>query len=304
MQTTLLVLAAGMGSRYGGLKQIEPVGPNGEVILEYSVHDAIRAGFTRVVFVIRRDIEDAFRKSIGSRFDRTIPVEYAFQDLEDLPAGQSIPTGREKPWGTGHAILAARNHVNGAFAVINADDFYGPAAYALLGTHLASARDTDRADYAMVSYRLNNTLSDHGSVSRGICECDRNGFLTRVEECVAIVRDGENARYTGNDGSENRLPGELRVSMNFWGFTPSIFVHLESEFRRFLSKQGKALNSEFYIPTVVGDLVERGAARVAVLDSPDAWFGITHPQDKAQAILKIRGLIAAGHYPESLSAVP
>ena len=300
MQTTLLVLAAGIGSRYGGLKQIDPVGPNGEVIIDYSIHDAIRAGFSKVVFVIRKDIEEEFRKSIGSRFEGVIPVEYAFQDLGDLPVGYSIPRGRVKPWGTGHAILAARHLINESFAVINADDFYGRAGYDLIGKHLAAAGDADYADYAMVAYVLRNTLSEHGSVSRGICECDRDGFVTRVEERVAIFGDGRDARFVADDGSEVRVSGDKLVSLNFWGFTPSIFDHLESEFRVFLSELGGELKSEFFIPTVVGTLVEQGVAEVSMLDSPDAWFGITHSQDKVLASENIRRLIDAGDYPEKL----
>ena len=300
MQITLLVLAAGIGSRYGGLKQIDPVGPNGEVIIDYSIHDAIRAGFSKVVFVIRKDIEEEFRKSIGIRFEGVIPIEYAFQDIGDLPAGYSTPRGRVKPWGTGHAILAARHLINENFAVINADDFYGRVGYDLIGKHLAAAGDADYADYAMVAYVLRNTLSEHGSVSRGICECDRDGFVTRVEERVAIFGDGRDARFVADDGSEVRLSGDRLVSLNFWGFTPSIFDHLESEFRVFLSELGGELKSEFFIPTVVGTLVERGVARVTMLDSADAWFGITHPQDKALASENIRRLIDAGDYPEKL----
>jgi hypothetical protein len=300
MQITLLVLAAGIGSRYGGLKQIDPVGPNGEVIIDYSIHDAVRAGFSKVVFVIRKDIEDEFRKLIGSRFEGVIAVEYAFQDIGDLPAGYSIPKGRVKPWGTGHAILAARHLINEPFAVINADDFYGRAGYDLIGKHLAPAGDADYSDYAMVGYVLRNTLSGHGSVSRGICECDRDGFVTRVEERVAIFRDGRDARFIADDGSEVRISGDKHVSLNFWGFTPSIFDHLESEFRGFLSQHGAELKSEFFIPTVVGTLVEQGVARVTMLDSPDTWFGITHPQDKALAVENIRRLIDAGDYPEKL----
>ena len=300
MQTTLLVLAAGIGSRYGGLKQIDPVGPNGEIIIDYSIHDAIRAGFGRVVFVIRKDIEEEFRTSIGSRFEGVIPVEYAFQDIADLPVGFSVPEGRVKPWGTGHAILAARHLINEAFAVINADDFYGRAGYDLLGKHLASAHDADYADCAMVAYVLRNTLSEHGGVSRGICECDRDGFVTQVVERVAIFRDGENARFVADDGSETRVSGDKLVSLNFWGFTPSIFDHLESEFRVFLSELVCELKSEFFIPTVVGTLVERGVARVTMLQSPDTWFGITHPQDKALVAENIRRLIDAGDYPEKL----
>lgn len=300
MQATLLVLAAGMGSRYGGLKQIDPVGPHGEIIIDYSIHDAIRAGFGKVVFVIREDIEHEFKASIGSRYDDIIPVEYAFQDLADLPTGFSVPKGRTKPWGTGQAILASRHLVNDNFAVINADDFYGRSGYEMLAKHLASASDADYADYAMVGYVLKNTLSEHGSVSRGICECNPEGLVSRVVERTAIFRDGENARFAADDGSETRISGDTLVSMNFWGFTPSIFDHLESGFRNFLAERGGELKSEFLIPTVVGTLVEQGLAKVTMLGNPDAWFGITYPEDKALAIENVHRLIDDGAYPEKL----
>jgi len=300
MQPALLVLAAGIGSRYGGLKQIDPVGPNGETIIDYSIHDAIQAGFGKVVFVIRKDIEDEFRQSIGNRFERGIPVEYAFQNLADLPATYSVPEDRIKPWGTGHAILAARGLIDEPFAVINADDFYGRAGYHLLSKHLGSANDGDHADYAMVGYVLRNTLSGHGSVSRGICECDQDGFVNQVVERVSIFPDGDNARFVADDGSETGIRGDKLVSLNFWGFTPSVFDHLESAFTRFLSKHGDELKSEFFIPTVVGTLVEKGIARVTMLESPDQWFGVTYPQDKTLVAENIRKLVDAGYYPEKL----
>ncbi len=302
MQATLLVLAAGMGSRYGGLKQIDPVGPNGEIIIDYSIHDAIRAGFGKVVFVIRKDIEEAFRTSIGNRFEGVIPVEYAIQDLADLPAGFSVPEGRIKPWGTGHAILTARDLIDEPFAVINADDFYGRAGYRLVSEHLSSASDGDYADYAMVSYVLRKTLSGHGGVSRGICECDQDGFVNQVVERVAIFPDGNNARFVADDGSETGICGDKLVSLNFWGFTPSIFDHLEAEFMDFLSQHGDELKSEFFIPTVVGTLIEKGVARVTILESPDQWFGVTYPRDKTLVAENIRKLVDAGHYPERLQA--
>jgi NDP-sugar pyrophosphorylase family protein len=300
MQTTLLVLAAGMGSRYGGLKQIDPVGPNGETIIDYSIHDAIRAGFSKVVFVIRKDIEDEFRQSIGSRFEGVIPVEYAFQDLADLPVGFSVPGSRVKPWGTGHAIMAARDLINEPFAAINADDFYGRTAYQLLRTHLNSATDADCADYAMVGFVLGKTLSDNGSVSRGVCECDKDGFVSRLVERTRIFRDGDDARIVEDDGSETRVAGGSLVSMNFWGFTPSIFDHLDSEFRVFLSEHGTEPKSEFLIPTVTGTLVTRGQARLTMLESPDPWFGITYQEDKPVVTENIRKLVDAGVYPERL----
>ena len=300
MQPSLLVLAAGSGSRYGGLKQIDPVGPNGEIIIDYSIYDAVRAGFGKVVFVIREDIVNEFKQSIGNRFAGVVPVEYVFQDLTDLPSGYSVPEGRCKPWGTGHAILAARDVIDEPFAVINADDFYGRAGYHLLFRHLSTANDGDCDDYAMVGYTLRKTLSDFGGVSRGICECDREGFVSRVVERTAIFREADDARYVENDGSETPLSGDSRVSMNFWGFTPSIFDHLASAFRAFVSERGTDLISEFFIPSVVGNLVNRGVAKVTMLENSDAWFGVTYREDKATVTDNIRKLVKAERYPEKL----
>lgn len=300
MQATLLVLAAGAGSRYGGLKQIDPVGPNGEIILDYSIHDAVQAGFGKVVFVIRRDIEDEFRKSIGDHFSDRVQVDYVFQELDDLPGGYLIPDGREKPWGTGHAILAARDVIDGPFAVINADDFYGRTGYRLLSEHLANAVDGDYTDYAMVGYRLRKTLSDFGSVSRGICECNEEGFLSQVVEQTSIFRDGDDAHIVENDGTRNVVSGDSLTSMNFWGFTSSIFSHLTSAFREFLFEQGNEMQSEFLIPTVVGDLVDRGIARVTMLKNSDEWFGVTYQEDKPLVVNKIQKLIDTGRYPDKL----
>jgi UTP-glucose-1-phosphate uridylyltransferase len=297
MQPTLLVLAAGIGSRYGGLKQIDPVGPNGEIIIDFSIHDAICAGFGKVVFVIRRDIETEFRASIGDRYSGSIPVEYAFQDIADLPEGFTVPEDRQKPWGTGHAILAARDLIREPFAVINADDFYGQAAYRLISRHLATARDDSIGDYAMVAYVLRNTLSDHGTVSRAVCECDRDGFVTGLVERTSIYRDGENAYFMEVDGTRTSLCGDRPVSLNFWGFTPSIFEHLELEFIDFLKKNGGEMSSEFFIPTVVGNLVDRQVAKVTLLESPDRWLGITYPEDKSIVSEGIKTLVDAGCYP-------
>jgi hypothetical protein len=300
MQPTLLVLAAGTGSRYGGLKQIDPVGPNGEIILDYSIYDAVRAGFAKVVFVIRKDIESEFKQSTGSRFASEVPVEYVYQELADLPSGYSVPEGRVKPWGTGHAILAARDVIDEPFAVINADDFYGRAGYHLLFEYLSTAHGGNYADYAMVGYKLRNTLSDFGSVSRGICECDRKGFVTRVVERTTIFRDGDDARIVEDDGSETTVSGDTLVSMNFWGGTPSIFDHLAPAFRGFMSEKGSDLSSEFFIPSVVGDLVDRGVAKVTMLKNTGAWFGVTYREDKAMVTNNIRKLVDAGRYPEKL----
>jgi len=300
MQPTLLVLAAGAGSRYGGLKQIDPVGPNGEIILDYSIYDAVQAGFGRVVFVIRKDIEEEFKKTIGSQFADRVPVEYVFQELTDLPSGYSVPEDREKPWGTGHAILAARNVVDRPFAVINADDFYGRTGYRLLFDHLSTAIDSDYADYAMVGYKLRKTLSEFGGVSRGICKCNREGFVTQVVEQTSIFPEGDDARIVGFDDSSKIVSGDSLTSMNFWGFTPSVFDHLTSAFREFLSEQGKDTKSEFLIPTVVGNLVDQGTAKLTMLENFDDWFGVTHREDKPMVSRKIENLVDAGRYPGKL----
>jgi len=300
MQPTLLVLAAGIGSRYGGLKQIDPVGPSGEIILDYSIYDAVRAGFGKVVFVIRKDIECEFKQTIGNRFAGVVSVEYVFQELADLPGGYSVPRGRVKPWGTGQAILAARDVIDVPFAVINADDFYGRAGYHLVYKYLNTASDGEYADYVMVGYALRNTLSDFGSVARGICECDNEGYVTRVAEKTTIFRDGDAARVVEDDGSETIVSGDSLVSMNFWGVTPSIFDHLAAAFRDFMSNQGSETNSEFFIPSVVGELVERGVAKVTMLENSDAWFGVTYREDKAMVTENIQKMVDARLYPRKL----
>jgi UTP-glucose-1-phosphate uridylyltransferase len=293
---TLLVLAAGMGSRYGGLKQIDPVGPNGETIIDYSIFDAMRAGFGKLVFVIRKDIEQQFREIVGVRFEKRIAVEYVFQELEKLPAGFSVPAGRAKPWGTTHAILMAENVVKEPFAAINADDFYGQNAYKLLAQHLVSGTQ----DYAMVGFILKNTLSDFGSVARGVSRTDANHYLTSVQEMMKIERDGSGAKNTDAQGNLTKLSGEEAVSMNFWGFTPALFAQLRTEFNKFLAKSGAELKSECYIPSTVNDLVLAGQAKVKVLRTPDSWFGVTYREDRPQVVASIRKLIERGDYPEKL----
>jgi Nucleotidyl transferase len=295
---TLLVLAAGMGSRYGGLKQIDPVGPNGETIIDYSIFDAIRAGFGKLVFVIRKDIEDQFREIVGARFEKRIAVEYVFQELNKLPAGFSVPAGRTKPWGTTHAILMAENAVMENFAAINADDFYGQNAYKVLAQHLNSGAP----DYAMVGFILKNTLSDHGSVARGVSQVDANNYLTHIVELTKIERDGAGAKDTGPDGKITPLTGNEAVSMNFWGFTPAVFPQLKVSFENFLKKSGNELKSENYIPATVGELVTSGQAKCKVLRSPDSWFGVTYREDRPTVVESIRKLIAKGDYPEKLWA--
>jgi UTP-glucose-1-phosphate uridylyltransferase len=299
-QPTLLVLAAGMGSRYGGLKQLDAIGPAGETIIDYSVYDAKRAGFGNVVFVIRRDIEDVFKDKVGCRYAGEIPVTYAYQQLDALPAGFSVPEGREKPWGTGHAILAARDLINEPFAVINADDFYGAGGYTTACKHLQRAQDSGNADYCLIGYRLGNTLSEHGSVSRGICQRDTDGYLDHVVETHNIARADGGIHADGPDGGKQRLSGDEVVSMNLWGFTPSIFDHLESQFKRFLKTRGGEMKSEFYIPSVVNELIQSGQARAKVLSCEAKWFGVTFREDRPSVEESVRKLVEGGVYPSPL----
>ncbi len=289
-----------MGSRYGGLKQIDPIGPNGEIIIDYSIFDAVKAGFGKVVFVIRKDIEDMFKEHIGSRFEGIIPVEYAYQQLDDLPPGFKIPKGRTKPWGTGHAIFAAREVVNEPFAVINADDFYGKSAYKLIADKLKTAKDDKVADYSMVGFILSNTLSENGFVSRGVCDVTDKGILTTVVERTNIVKTETGAEATLEGGDKLALTGDEVVSMNFWGFTPSLFNHLEIMFTEFLKNRGAELKSEFYIPSVVADLIEEGKAQSQVFTSTDSWFGVTYPDDKELVVNSVRELVENGTYPNKL----
>ncbi len=296
MEPTLLVLAAGMGSRYGGLKQIQPVGANGETIMDYSIHDARRAGFGRVVFVIRRDIEEPFKKIIGARFENKIAVDYVFQELNALPPGFSAPASRTKPWGTGHAILMAADVVREPFAAINADDFYGANSFRALAEHLRSGSP----DFAMVGFTLRNTLSEFGSVARGVCRTSPDGFLENVTELTKIERDGAGAKAIGPDGRLLRLNGDETVSMNLWGFTPALFDELRQLFGEFLARHGAEEKSEFYIPAAVNELIRAGRARVKVLRSPDSWFGVTYREDHPLVVENIRRLVARGDYPAKL----
>jgi hypothetical protein len=293
---TLLVLAAGMGSRYGGLKQIDPVGPSGETIIDYSIFDAVRAGFGKLVFVIRQDIESAFREAIGARFEKRLPVEYVFQELNKLPEGFSIPPNRTKPWGTGQAILMADDVIREPFAAINADDFYGANSFRVLAEHLKSGSP----DYSMVGFTLRNTLSEFGSVARGACEVGPDGYLRGVRELTKIERDGNRAKYTDASGAMQRLTGDEPVSMNMWGFTTGLFPHLREQLTEFLKRHGQEEKSEFYIPLVVNDLVSAGKERCKVLRTNDAWFGVTYREDRPFVVEGIRKLIARGDYPQKL----
>lgn len=298
---TLLVMAAGVGSRYGGLKQIDPVGPSGEIVIDYSIYDAKRAGFGKVVFVIREDIAKDFREAIGDRIARQIPVEYAYQELSKVPSWFSVPAARKKPWGTTQAVLMADGLIHEPFAVINADDYYGVASYRVLAGHLGRSVDRgDVGDYSMVGFILRNTLSEFGTVARGVCQVSPDGTLASVEELTAIAKDGRGAKYTDAAGVVRSLTGDEPVSMNFWGFTPSIFGHCRRLFEDFLRAHGHEEKSETFIPRTVDQLVNARQARVTVLTSPDAWFGVTYKEDKPFVVESIRKLIAAGVYPEKL----
>jgi len=304
MKPTLVVLAAGMGSRYGGLKQVDPVGPSGEAILDYSVFDAHRAGFGKVVFIIRKDFEDVFKEKVGAKYEGLLPVEYAFQDINDIPAPYSVPADRAKPWGTAHAIRAARNVVKEPFAAINADDFYGRDAFARLGEFLreriASGQATDKLHFAMVGYRLDLTLSDNGSVARGICRVTDSGRLAGVTEMTKLVRTLEGAENREDPAAPIPLTGRERVSMNLWGFTPELFDVLEERFPAWLAENGDKPKSEWYIPFVVDELIHENRADVDVLPTDSRWFGVTYREDKPFVVGEIAKLVASGEYPPSL----
>lgn len=295
MNKTLLILAAGMGSRYGGLKQIDPVGPNGETIIDYSIYDAIRAGFNQLVFVIRRDIEKTFRENFGQRFEKRIAVQYVFQELNSLPPGATALPQRKKPWGTGHAILTAADAIREPFGVINADDFYGAESFRLLSAHLQSGNSDD----ALVGFVLRNTLSEFGAVSRGVCRLKDN-YLENIREITGIEKSGSAARYKKSAGEFQPLTGDEMVSMNMWGFHPRIFNFLREQFLEFLKMRGADEKAEFYIPTAVNDLIHNGKSRVKVLPTASSWFGVTYQQDRALVANGIRSLIHAGGYPERL----
>lgn len=299
MKPTLLVLAAGMGSRYGGLKQIDPMGPAGETVLDYSVYDAIRAGFGRVVFVIREDFATAFELGIGSRLKDRIEVAYAYQELTDLPNGFTKPPGRVKPWGTGHAIRAARHLISGPFAVINADDLYGPDSYVQAAQFLNQPpAPGSTAHYAMVGYPLLNTLSAHGDVNRGICTLDADGLLTGVEEYVKIQRAADGQIWGDSlTGTREILAADTLVSMNFWAFSTGFFERLEADFIKFLEQSGHLEKSEYYIPSVVDTLIQNGHADCQVLSTDSRWFGVTYPEDKSHVTAALHAMIAAGEYP-------
>ena len=301
MGLSLLVLAAGMGSRYGSLKQLDRMGPSGETVMDYSVFDAMRSGFDRVIFVIRRDFEAEFKEVIGKRYAGKVKLDYAFQDLDDLPGNFKRPEGREKPWGTGHAVYAARHLLNEPFAVINADDFYGRDSYGQLAEYLKNPPAPGKVRGCIASFVLSNTLSENGSVSRGICSSDADGHLVKVVENTKIYRraDGKVVSLM-DDGSEVELTGEEPASMNSWGFMPEMVGEIEKLFIDFLSARGTELKSEFYLPGVVDSLIRAGKAEIAMRYSRDSWFGVTYKEDRPLVQAALKKLVASGAYPEKL----
>lgn len=284
---TLVVMAAGMGSRFGGLKQVEPVGPNGEAILDYSVMDAKKAGFNKVVFIIKKAIEEDFKRLVGQRIEKLIHVEYVFQEIDKLPAGYTAPEGREKPWGTGHAVLCCKDVVKEPFAVINADDFYGASAFQKIYTALGNPKN-----YCMVGFRLANTITENGSVSRGLCNV-RCRKLKGIEEMTNI---DSACRATLPDGQVKQLSPDAVVSMNMWGFQPDLFGYLEADFNEFLAQRGGELKSEFYLPSVVNRLITDGTKKVDVLVAEDKWYGVTYKEDKDTVVAAIKALVEQGQY--------
>lgn len=300
MKPELLVMAAGLGSRFGGLKQLEPVGPCGEKVMDYGLFDARRAGIERVIFVIRRDFESEFHEQVGAQYAKWMDVDYAFQELDNLPGGYKFPEGRQKPWGTAHAILAARNVVNNSFIAINADDFYGKNTFRLLAEWLSNPLRAGTNQYAMVAFQLANTLSANGTVTRGVCEVSDKGQLISVEERVSLEPFADGVRDTQPDGTEAFFSGKELVSMNFWGFHPPLFAQLEEHFFSFLKEHGQDMKSEFYIPSAVDILIKKEQASVQVLSTPDNWFGVTHREDKKIVVSRIQEIVNSGDYPHSL----
>lgn len=299
----LVVMAAGMGSRYGGLKQIEPIGPNGEIIVDYALYDAIRAGFQSVVFIIRGELEQTFHEVIGKRVSDYMKVQYVHQSITDLPAGRVFPVGRIKPWGTGHAVLACRKAVDAPFAVIGSDDYFGPESFKRIYDFLAEPpRDSAVYQYGMVGYRLANTVSEYGSVARGVCELDGEGYLTGVRERTRIEKRPDGIAYSEDDGSTwVPLPGESIVSMNMWGFQPSMFHELERSFEEFLDRNAdNPIKSEFFLPDVPNRLIQEGKARVKVLETNDKWYGVTYREDRDAVAAAFRAMHESGLYPSPL----
>ncbi len=300
MKPTLFVLAAGMGSRYGGLKQLDPLGPSGQTIMDYSIYDAIQAGFGKVVFVIRKDFEDDFRSKILSKYENVIPVDVVFQSVDALPAGYTCPPDRTKPWGTNHAIMMGAKAIHEPFAVINADDFYGRDAFRVIAEELMRPR-LRKGDYCMVGFRVGNTVTENGTVSRGVCSTDDDSLLTSVVERTDIKVDSTgDIVCTGDNGEQIVLPNNTPVSMNLWGFTPDYFDYSDREFRKFLDEKINTPKAEYYIPSVVDTLIKSGDATVKVLDTDSQWFGVTYAADREGVVDRLAALHAAGQYPDKM----
>ena len=300
MKPTLLILAAGMGSRYGGLKQMDQVGPSGEAIIDYSIYDAIRAGFEKVTFIIRKNIEKEFREVFESKLKGAIETEFIFQELEMVPEGISFSSERVKPWGTAHAVWVAKDYIREPFVVINADDFYGAGSYQTIADYLMQDNILSSSNYGMVGYQVQHTLSDFGSVTRGVCEATDEDFMKAVVERTEIVKDGQQIYYNDKEEGKVFLSGDELVSMNFWGFTPTIFDHFEKAFTEFINENAGKPKTELYIPKVVNDLVATDIASVKILPSRDQWFGVTYREDKPVAVEHIRKLVEQGVYPDNL----
>lgn len=302
MKPTLLLLAAGMGSRYGGLKQLDGLGPNGETIMDYSIYDAIKAGFGKIVFVIRKDFEDDFRQKVLSKYEGHIPAEVCFQAMDKLPEGFTVPEGRQKPWGTNHAVMMAKDLIHEPFCVINCDDFYNRDAYMVMGKFLSELPEGSKNRYSMVGFRVGNTLSENGTVARGICSKDNEGHLTEVVERTEIMRVDGKVCYKDEEGKWVAVEDNTPVSMNMWGFTPDYFEYSDEYFKEFLSdaKNIENLKAEFFIPLVVNNLIHEGTATVKVLDTTSKWFGVTYAADRQATVDRIQKLIEEGVYPNRL----
>jgi NDP-sugar pyrophosphorylase family protein len=300
MKPTLLILAAGMGSRYGGLKQLDQVGPSGETIIDYSIYDAIRAGFGKVIFIIKEAIEDDFKETFVERLKDKIAIDYVFQETWMVPEGISVPDNRSKPWGTGHAVMMADGKISGPFAVINADDFYGLGAFETLTAYYRDWTPERGNDYCMVGYRVANTLSEFGAVSRGVCQSDPDDLLVDVVERTHIEQKEDGIVFKNEQEQYVPIPDKSIVSMNFWGFTPSFFSFLNKGFEAFIQKNADNPKAEFYIPSVVNELIKKQQATVRILHCNEKWFGMTYKEDRATVVKSIRELVKAGVYPENL----
>ena len=299
MKPTLFILAAGMGSRYGGLKQLDGLGPSGETIMDYSVYDAVRVGFGKIVFVIRKSFEEDFRNIVLKKYEGIVPTEVVFQDITDIPEGFTFNPERSKPWGTNHAVLMGKDVIKEPFAVINADDFYGKESFEIMAEFLRNVTGKTN-EYSMLGYHVGNTLSESGTVARGVCEVDENGNLANVVERTSIIRKNGKIVFTGEDGNDVEIAEKTPVSMNFWGLTPDYFDYSVDFFREFLAENGQKLKSEFYIPLAVNNLIVQNRITCKVLDTPSKWFGVTYAEDRQQVVLKINELIRKGFYPQQL----